>query len=168
MAGVARAFGRAVIRHPELEAGLRAFYGQRLSTESLERNLRMCDIPEGATLVHGEHPSWPVITVDNVYVLPGIPEIFRRKFASIRDRFAQEPFVLHELFSSEEEGRIAGHLDAVVAAFPAVQIGSYPRLDTPDYRVKVTLESKDAAAVAAAAERLAGLLGPALVRRTPA
>src|SRR3954447_8276750 len=37
MEGVARAFGGKVIRHPELEALLRGYYGDRLQ----ERNLRM-------------------------------------------------------------------------------------------------------------------------------
>ncbi len=160
MDGVARAFGEQVKRHPELEALLRGYYGDRLE----ERNLRMADVPEGVTLVQGDSPSWPVIARSNVYVLPGIPEIFRRKFKSIRERFRGQPFFLSQVFTSAEEGAIAGELDRVVAAFPAVQVGSYPKLDPTDYRVKVTIESKDQAAVEAATADLVRALGEKVVR----
>src|SRR5882757_2477144 len=76
MEGVARAFGRRVTRHPELERLLRDFYGARLE----ERNLRMADVPDGVTLHHGAQSQWPIVAFDNVYILPGIPEIFRKKF----------------------------------------------------------------------------------------
>ena len=162
MDGVARAFGQKVVRHPLLEQALRDYWGTRLE----ERNLRMADIPDGAHFVGGDHPSWPVIAVANVYILPGIPEIFRRKFASIRERFRGEPFHLRCVFTSQEEGSIAGHLDAIVASFPAVQVGSYPKLDPSEYRVKVTLESKDARAVEDATRSLLELLGASVVRTT--
>jgi molybdenum cofactor synthesis domain-containing protein len=162
MDGVARAFGQRVLRHPELERLLRAYYGDKLE----ERNLRMADVPEGAHLVHGDHPTWPVIALGNVYILPGIPEIFRRKFMSIRDRFRGDPFHLRCVFTSDEEGSIAGALDRIVATFTAVQVGSYPKLDPTDYRVKVTLESKDRAAVEAATAALILALGPSVVRTT--
>jgi len=160
MEGVARAFGEAVLRHPELEQLLRSYYGERLE----ERNLRMAEVPAGAHFVHGDHPSWPVIARKNVYILPGVPEIFRRKFKWIRERFREEPYVLRQVFTSSEEGIIAHHLDAVVAAFPGVQIGSYPRFDAVEYKVKVTLEAKDAALVDAATEDLVRRLGEHVLR----
>jgi molybdenum cofactor synthesis domain-containing protein len=160
MDGVALAFGQKVVRHPELEALLRGYYGERLE----ERNLRMADVPAGCHFVAGDHPTWPVIAVENVYILPGIPEIFRRKFLSIKERFRGQPFALRQVLVSEEEGRIAGALDRVVAAYPGVQVGSYPKLDPTEYKVKVTLESKDPAEVEAATRALADALGPAVVR----
>jgi molybdenum cofactor synthesis domain-containing protein len=162
MEGVARAFGTRVSRHPQLEGLLRRFYGERLE----ERNLRMAEVPEGVTLVQPEGLPWPVPCVDNVYILPGIPEIFRRKFAAIRERFRAAPFHLACVFTRDEEGTIAGHLDAVTAAFPSVAVGSYP-LMVPDaqrgWRVKVTLESKDAAAVERATAQLVERLGAASI-----
>jgi molybdenum cofactor synthesis domain-containing protein len=166
MEGVARAFGEKVIRHPELERMLRIYYGERLE----ERNLRMADVPEGAHFVHGEvrdvYTSWPVIARANVYILPGVPEIFRRKFKSIRERFRSDPYHLRCVFTMAEEGSIAEHLDRVVAAYPGVQIGSYPRFDVSDHKVKVTLESKDRALVEAATAELLRALGERVVRTT--
>jgi molybdenum cofactor synthesis domain-containing protein len=161
MEGVARAFGSTVIRHPELEALLRAYYGERLQ----ERNLRMADVPDGAHFVHGETtPGWPVIAMRNVYILPGVPELFRRKFVSIRERFRDQPFHLKQVFTSSEEGHIAHELDRIVATYAAVQVGSYPTFSAPDYKVKVTIEGKDADAVARACEDLVRALGAAIVR----
>jgi molybdenum cofactor synthesis domain-containing protein len=162
IAGVARAFGVGVVRHPDLEAALRKFYGTRLE----ERNLRMADVPDGAVMIPADHPSWPVTSVRNVYILPGVPMIFRRKFDAIRERFRVPPFHVRRVFCMAEEGLLAAHLDAVVAEFPGVAVGSYPRFDRTDYRVLITLESKDEPQVAAAAALLLGRLPAGVVVRT--
>lgn len=161
MEGVARAFGSRVVRHPELEALLRGYYGDRLA----ERNLRMADVPDGAHFVHGDSgPGWPVIAMRNVYILPGVPELFRRKFLSIKERFREAPFHLRMVFTSSEEGIIAAELDRIVAGYATVAVGSYPSFSAPDYKVKVTIEGKDAASVQAACDELVRALGAAVVR----
>jgi hypothetical protein len=55
-------------------------------------------------------------------------------------------------------------MDDVVAAFPGVDIGSYPHPDAADYRVRVTLDGRDAGAVDRALAALAARLGDAVVR----
>lgn len=159
--GIARAFEVPVVRHPELEAQLRAYYGDAL----LEAHLRMAEVPEGTRLIAADHPSWPVTSVRNVYVLPGVPVIFRKKFNAIRERFRAQPFAVRRLYCMTDEGAIAADLDAIVAAFPGVSIGSYPRFEAVDFRVIVTLEAKDAALVDAAAAALSERLGARVVRR---
>jgi molybdenum cofactor synthesis domain-containing protein len=162
MEGVAQAFDRKVVRHPELERLLRDFYGPALC----ERNLRMADVPEGATLIAADHKSWPVCAVENVFVLPGVPLILRRKFLAIRERFRDAPFHLRAVYLNADEGAIAGHLDEVHHGFPDVHVGSYPRIDVPDYRIKVTLDGRDAERVDAARDALVQLLPPAALVRT--
>ena len=163
---VATAFGMTIARNAELEALLRAGAGARLH----ERDLRMADIPTGARLEYGPRGAgatsrpWPVVVVENVWVLPGVPSIFRRKFETVRELFRAEPIHARVVYSREGEGPIAAFLDEVVAEFPTVEVGSYPHLDTPDYRVKITLDGRDGAAVDAATGRLVALLGPAVVR----
>jgi molybdopterin-biosynthesis enzyme MoeA-like protein len=68
------------------------------------------------------------------------------------------------VYSSSPEGAIADALDAVVAAFPTVDIGSYPHLDARDYKVKLTLDGRDREAVDAAVTQLVERLGDAVVR----
>lgn len=159
---VAAAFDMTVARHPELEALLRASYGERLH----ERDLRMADVPSGARLEYGSGGGviWPVIVVRNVWVLPGVPSIFRRKFEAVRELFRAAPIFAHAVYSREGEGAIAAVLDAVVAEFPAVEVGSYPDLESREHKVKITLDGRDRAAVEAATAMLIARLGEAVVR----
>jgi molybdenum cofactor synthesis domain-containing protein len=168
---VAAAFSMDTVRHPELEALLRRGFGERLH----DRDLRMADVPSGARLEYGRAGAqggggaapasvWPVIVVHNVWVLPGVPSIFRRKFENVRELFRAAPIHGRALYSAAGEGSIAGALDEAVAAFPGVDIGSYPHLDAADYRVKVTLDGRDAARLDEAVAWLAARLGNAVVR----
>jgi len=160
---MAAAFGMGMIRSPELEALLRAAFGARLH----ERDLRMADIPDGARLEYGPRgrgTTWPVVVVRNVWVLPGVPEIFRRKFDSVRELFRADPIFGRAVYSRESEGPIAEALDAVVAEYPSVEIGSYPHPGAPDYKVKITLDGRDRATVDAALGSLVLRLGLAVVR----
>ena len=161
MQGVARAFETRIVRHPLLEGLLRDHYGASLK----EANLRMADVPEGAELIPADHANWPVTTFRNVFVLPGVPEIFRRKFDAIKARFREAPFFLRAVYVRLDEGTIAPLLDEVVAAHPSVGIGSYPRLGA-DYQVKITIEGKDEGAVKGAFSQLLARISPADVVRT--
>jgi len=152
--GVARAMGVGVVRHPRLVAILEAHYGSRLS----DAHLKMAEVPEGAGLVGGEPVRFPTILMRNVYVLPGVPEIFRRKFEALRERFRGEPIHLRSVFVRVGESLLAEHLNGLLAEFPRLMLGSYPEFANPEYKVKVTLESRDRAyledAVAAFLRRL--------------
>lgn len=163
IAAIADAFGMAVVRHPELEARVRAYWGERLT----DPNLRLADIPAGAHLVYGKDQVWPVVAVENVYILPGVPSLFRRKFVDIRDRFRTEPVTIARVYIDADEGFIANDLDHVVAAHPAVKIGSYPRFSEKDFKVLVTLEGKGAGEVASAFQLLVERLGARVVRSEP-
>lgn len=160
MQGIAQGFGVGVVRQPELEQKIRAYWGAKLD----DANLRLADVPDGAQLVYGSDQIWPVVAYQNVYILPGVPGLFRRKFVDIRDRFRAEPVTTARVYIDEEEGAIAGDLDAVVAAFPSVKIGSYPRFSEKDFRVLVTFEGRVGGDVAAAQALLVERLGPRVVR----
>ena len=86
---------------------------------------------------------FPTIKVENVYVLPGIPDIFRQKFLAFKSRFAADPYYLKVLYTREYESVIAGFLNETLRVYPEVMLGSYPKNNDPEYRVKITLESKD-------------------------
>jgi len=139
MAGIARGFGVKVIRHPELEGRLRERHGANIN----EARLRMAEVPEGAELVGEGSLYAPVVKVRNVYIFPGIPKILHERFQVIRESFRDAPFFLKVVYVKEGEGVIASILNDLLAAFPELLLGSYPVLDHPEYKVKVTLESKD-------------------------
>jgi molybdenum cofactor synthesis domain-containing protein len=158
--GIAKGFGTGITRHPELERRVRAYWGEKLA----EANLRLADVPEGAELVFGADTTWPVVSYRNVYILPGVPALFKRKFVDIRDRFRAVPVVTARVYTLGDEGELAPHLDAIVAAHPAVKVGSYPRFSEKDFRVLLTLEGRDGGEVGAAARALVARLGALVVR----
>lgn len=160
MAGIAQGFGTRVVRERALEDRVRDHWGAKLSPA----NLRLAEVPEGAVMVFGEDQTWPVVSYRNVYILPGVPALFRRKFIDIRDRFRDRPMTVARVYLDAEEGAIAGDLDAVVAAFPAVRIGSYPRFSERDFKVLITFEGHAAIDVAAAHTMLIDRLGARVVR----
>jgi molybdenum cofactor synthesis domain-containing protein len=159
--GVARAMGVPVVRHPELVALLERHYRDRLTDAAL----RMAEIPEGADLVTGDSLRFPTIVMRNVYVLPGVPEIFRRKFDALRERFRDQPIHLRNVFVRIGEGALAAYLNELLELYPLLQLGSYPEFSNPEYQVKVTLESRDRGYLEQAlGELLARLPADAVVR----
>jgi FAD synthetase len=163
MEGVALGLGRKVIRHPAIERRLREF----LPADKInEARLKMAEVPEGSELILDARLGFPTVKCENVYILPGIPEILEAKFAALRDRFAASPYFLRVVFTRDSEGSIAEHLNVTLAAFPELLLGSYPKIGDPDYAVKLTLESKDRDYVERALAHLLRLLPPEGVVRT--
>lgn len=139
IAGIAGALGRTVVRHPAIESKLRGFYGDKIN----DARLKMAEVPDGAELITDVSLNFPTIKVENIYILPGIPEIFQQKLASLKARFAGVPYHLKVIYTSAGEGTIAEFLNDTMREFPELMLGSYPKIGHPEYTVKVTLESKD-------------------------
>jgi molybdenum cofactor synthesis domain-containing protein len=139
--GIAHGFGLRVVRHPEIERRMR----QRLGAEINEARLRMANIPEGAELLATEALFAPIIKIYNVFIFPGIPRILQERFHAIKERFRDAPFYLKNVYVKYGEGIIAEPMNQLMTRYPELMLGSYPVLDLPEYKVKVTLESKDAA-----------------------
>jgi molybdenum cofactor synthesis domain-containing protein len=186
LAAIAAALGRPLVRHPGMEAELRAHYGAGIS----EAALSMADVPQGTRMCAG--PGWPVMALEvprgpaddgpvsapaldpaldpaRIYILPGVPALLRSKIERLEEIDGELPHApgwhLVELHTRLDESRLAPHLDAVVARHPGVDIGSYPRWTRSDdgrirAHVRVTFEGPvaDAAEVDAAREELAAAL----------
>lgn len=139
--GIAHGFGLKVVRHPDIERRMR----QRLGGDVNEARLRMANVPEGAVLLATEALFAPVVNIRNVYIFPGIPRILQERFHAIKERFRESPYYLKNVYVRYGEGIIAAMLNDLLVKFPQIMLGSYPVLDLAEYKVKVTLESKDAA-----------------------
>jgi len=136
--GIAAAFGLPVVERPELVDLLEQF-----GLPKTEASLRMARVPEEAELVWGKGASFPVVCVREVYVFPGVPKLLRVKFAGIVDRFAGDRVHTCRLYTPMRETEIAAVLGEAADREPTVAIGSYPRFGEGEYRVIVTLESRD-------------------------
>jgi len=162
MEGIAKGLGRRLVRHPAIESRLREFYKEHVN----DARLKMSEVPEGAELLVDGRLGFPTVKCENFYILPGIPELFEQKFEALRERFTATPYTLRVVYTREGEGSIAEHLNATLAAFPDLLLGSYPKLSHPEYTVKLTLESKDPEYVDRALAHLLRLLPVDAVVRT--
>jgi molybdenum cofactor synthesis domain-containing protein len=161
MEGVARAFGVPLVRDPVLLGLLEKHYRDRKS----DAVLRMADVPEGTELVGVGETIFPIVKMRNVYVFPGVPSYFKMKFEFLKSRLRETPFVLKQIFVSVGESMIADAMTDVQNAHPLVEIGSYPRFDTTEYRVKITVESHDEPSVSSAIAALLQRFDPAWIVR---
>ena len=159
--GVARAIGLKVVRHPQLVELLERYY----KGAPTEAHLKMAEVPSGAELIStGRSASRS--SSRNVYVLPGVPEIFRQKFEALRERFRDEPIHLKNVFVLLGEGTLADHLNALLRV-SRLLLGSYPEVWNPEYpgqgHARVARRGVPGEALAAFLE---GLPGDAVVKVT--
>jgi molybdopterin-biosynthesis enzyme MoeA-like protein len=72
---------------------------------------------------------------------------------------------LTRIYVTRHESEIAEDLHALLREFSELMLGSYPRIGEPDYRVMLTLESRDSNYLERATESLcARLPGEAILR----
>ncbi len=136
--GISKAFSV----HPVVDATLQEFLTMKLGKLSSEQ-LKMAEVPEGAELVNDENISFPLIKFRNVFILPGIPQLLRKKFLAIEKIFNEPAVHLKKVYLNESESSVAPVLTDIVKRYKNVKIGSYPVIDNEEYSVMVTIESLD-------------------------
>jgi molybdopterin-biosynthesis enzyme MoeA-like protein len=150
-----------VVCHPDIERRMRQRFGDQVN----EARLRMANVPEGATLLATEAPFAAIVKIRNIYIFPGIPRILEERFHAIKESFRDTPYYLKNVYVRYGEGIIASILNELLVKFPNLMLGSYPVLDLPDYKVKVTLESKDSNYLEQALQIFIASLPPDAVQR---
>lgn len=140
MDAIAAAFGVQTICSESIVARI----GRAQGTPATESQLKMAMIPAGATLVDAGDLWFPAVIVANVHIFPGVPQLLRKKFESIRERFHGVPVLLKNVFVKRRESEIAHSLNELVAEFPELMLGSYPKIGEEMFHVLLTLESRDA------------------------
>ncbi len=160
---VALALKREVVLLPAIVASLeRAFGGKKVPAEAL----RLAEAPAGSRQIEGAGLKYPALACDDVFLLPGVPELFEAQLEVVLAGLEGQPVVTRFIFLDAHEHEIAPVLDAAALAEPEVEIGSYPTFDPADgYRVKVTVEHVERARVDAMVARLVEGLPKAAVLR---
>lgn len=154
---IASAFGVDAHIDETMAALLRTAYGDRIT----DAHLRMALVPRGAEMVTTEEVAWPTVVMKNVWILPGVPEIFRMKLLVVRERVkGHREFVSRAVFTLVEETRLKPWLDVVVAAHPEVEIGSYPKWFDSAYKTKITFDGRERGAVDEAVNAFVALVPP--------
>jgi molybdenum cofactor synthesis domain-containing protein len=159
---VADAFGVECVTHPALAELLQQVYGERFA----DSQSRMALVPRGAELMGSSEVRWPTTVMNNVWLMPGVPELFRMKLVIVREHLAGPgPIFSRALYTWLEEPELKPLLDQTVARHHTIEIGSYPQWFDRDYKTKLTFDGSDAAEVALAVDDLLRVLPAGAVVR---
>jgi len=140
MDGVAKAFDLPLLLDEALCQRIEEATGDHFN-ESMRK---MAVLPKGANVQESGDLWFPLISVENVFILPGIPRLFEAKFESIKEQLTGGvPFVLKRVYVKSYESEIASQLHELLDEFADLMLGSYPRIDEEEFRVMLTLESRD-------------------------
>ncbi|XP_063802719.1 FAD synthase isoform X2 [Pseudophryne corroboree] len=144
---VAKAFGEDVSPHPELVSLVQKFFGK---SDVGCPEMKLARIPVSSKLNYGTDKrtgdcfKYPLISVRNVYVFPGIPSLMERALEGLDHLFRNEKmrFYCREIYVNADEISIAAVLeDANNRYRKYVSLGSYPDWANNYYRVQLTLDS---------------------------
>ena len=155
-ASIAEAFGVPLILHPEAKRLLESHYPPGGLNEA---RLRMAHVPDGAALLPNPISRAPGFRIDNVYVLPGVPQIMQAIFSELKHRLRGGARLLSRSVSCAlSEGALAKELGALQDRYTDLEIGSYPYFRRSDFGVTLVLRGTEKSRLAAAVEELKALI----------
>ncbi len=145
-ASIAKAFGVALVRHPEAEARLRAHYENDTRTLN-EARLKMADVPDGAQLIDNPVSAAPGFRMDNVFVLAGVPMICRAMFDHLKGELeGGTPTLSRSLEINLPEGTVAASVTQIQKECePGVEIGIYPLFRQGELGATIVMRSQSGA-----------------------
>lgn len=145
---IAMAFREEVRPHPELSKLVKEFFGV---VDENSAAMKLAMVPRSAKLNYGVDSQtgktlrYPLVSVHNVYIFPGIPSLLERAFNGLEHLFAGTGTTFHtrEVFVDADETEIAPVLAKVQAGWGRkVTLGSYPDWLSNYHRVRLVLDSE--------------------------
>lgn len=144
LAGVAAAFGRQLVAHEAVIDWLATEGGYERS----DLTDGTAELPRGARPLHNVEGVAPGCVVENVYVLPGVPEEMKAMFETVAEEFSGQHRHVDFVVVDEPESALVDRFAELQERFD-VKVGSYP-----GEAVRVKIESTDEKAVKRAVEWL--------------
>jgi molybdenum cofactor synthesis domain-containing protein len=156
---VAKAFGVSIDVDPRAVAMMLERFPKWDLTPA---RLRMARIPDGADLVANDISKAPGFFIGNVIVMAGVPKIMETMLRAVTPRLRTGRKLLSVTLDAQtREGNVAPVLTAAQAAFPDVQMGSYPYDENGRYGALLVLRSTQGERLAEAAAGLRAALDEA-------
>jgi molybdenum cofactor synthesis domain-containing protein len=140
MDAVAATFGIKLVESRKIVQTMKDHYGREGLNEGRRR---MARIPKGARLIRCMKTIAPGVSIGNVYVLAGVPDIFASQLGTILSNFGDKPFLRREIDVKLPESMFAHDLEKLQACYPGVEIGSYPSRCGNQPTGKICLSSQD-------------------------
>ena len=92
-----------------------------------ESRQRMAKMPSGAELILNPMTAAPGFKINNVYVLPGVPEIMEKMFMELLNKLKKgKPKIVTTINTNLYESKIAISLKDIQKKYKESSIGSYP------------------------------------------
>ncbi|XP_062255435.1 FAD synthase isoform X1 [Platichthys flesus] len=144
---IAMAFQEELYLHPELSQLVKEFFGE---ADKSSATMKLAMVPRSATLNYGTDAQtgkllrYPLVSVRNVYIFPGIPSLLERAFSGLEKLFVAPGITFHtcEVFVDADEAAIAPVLTKLQADWGRrVSLGSYPDWLSNYHRVRLVLDS---------------------------
>jgi molybdopterin-biosynthesis enzyme MoeA-like protein len=123
--------------------------------------MSMADMPEGVALIDNPISVAPGFRIENVHVLPGVPQIMQAMLDGLLPSLRGGARVLSRAITvlAPEGDVAAAGLGDLQARFPALEIGSYPFWRPEGPGTTIVLRGTDQAQIDAAAAALLELAG---------
>lgn len=152
-----RAVSDALDAPLEPHTELIALLERRLREPLTPEQLRLAHLPRGTELV-GQDGRWPMLRLRNVYVLPGVPSLVAARIDQICALHRGPRPWLATVYVDVDEVAVVPDIDAVVADFADLAIGSYPIFEPDDHKLRLTFEGFDRDRVVAAVTAISARL----------
>ena len=121
---IAKAFNKKYELHSEAFNILKKYYPEG---EFNEGRQRMAKMPSGVDLIYNPLTVAPGFKIENVFVLPGVPEIMQKMFLQILKNLKKgSPIKTLTINTNLYESTIALFLDDIQKKYSKCSIGSYP------------------------------------------
>ena len=138
---VAKAFGRKYDYNKEAYAILEKYYAKSDFNEGRKKMARM---PEGATLIYNDNGSAPAFSVENVFVLPGIPSYVEAMIPQLKKVLVSGKKIISVSCDAKvRESSIAVDLENIQNKYPDIDIGSYPYSNEEGFGTVLVMRSTD-------------------------
>jgi len=144
--GIAAAFGDKLCLNQELEKKCRVWF----KTDDLSAPcFKLATLPSTANLNYatdkrsGKPMVYPLISVKNVYIFPGIPQLLEQAFVNIGPILFKSDvrFITGEVFINVDELSLTKRINALVQQFPDATFGSYPRRNNQYYQTRISIQA---------------------------
>ncbi len=150
---IAKAFGIGIDIREDARAILATNYTNPADLNGMR--LRMARIPDGASLIDNPVSKAPGFQIENVYVMAGVPTVFKAMLASVMPKLTGgTPLLSVSVRVDQPEGNIAGPLAKIAAQHPDVGIGSYPFIQDGRFGSNLVARSTDKALLDIVAAKL--------------
>lgn len=151
---IAGAFGLSLELHQETVDKMKRLMSDKriLTGDAHEAQMRMATLPTGQDVeyIYTRDDLWvPVVGIKKqVYILPGVPQLFQTMFKGLlngvlKDRIVPDEFVRMFVKTSMRESEIAPHLSKLQKEAGEIKIGSYPHMGQGFNTVSIIGREKD-------------------------